>query len=88
MANEALVNQAIALVEQLISCLEDAERNLTSARNWGFIDIFESSFFADMIKYSKLKDAGSSMEILRSLKKVRKLKDRCCELKSRLSQMM
>ena len=34
MANDLQVNQAINLTNQLISCLEDAERQLSSARNF------------------------------------------------------
>ncbi|MBR4791696.1 MAG: hypothetical protein IK024_12460 [Treponema sp.] len=37
--NTLQINHALSLTDQLIDCLDDAERQLSSARNWGFIDI-------------------------------------------------
>ena len=39
MADIAQVNQALNLTNQLIAELDQAERQLSSARNWGFLDV-------------------------------------------------
>lgn len=74
MSNELQVNKAINLTDQLISCLDDAERHLTSARNWGFLDVLGGGFIIDLIKHSKLSNAKSSMDqvnyLLQELKNV------------------
>ena len=134
MSNELQVNQAIDLTNQLISCLDDAERQLSSARNWGFLEILGGGLITDLIKHSKLNNAKVSMErvnylmqelqrvlgtisipgdyrmqvggfetfadfffdsgivdvymtakIMSSLNEVRRLKEKCYDLKSRLS---
>ena len=136
MANELQINQAINLTDQLISELDQAERQLSSARNWGFLDVLGGGFIVDLIKHSKLNNAKSSMDrvnyllqelkrvlggismpgdysmnvggiatfadfffdsgivdvymtakIMSSLNEVRNLKNRCYELRSRLSNL-
>ena len=62
MANELQVNQAINLTDQLISELDQAERQLASARNWGFLDVLGGGLITDLIKHSKLNNAKSSMD--------------------------
>ena len=54
MANELQINKAINITDQLINCLDDAERQLSSARNWGFLDILGGGLITDLIKHSKL----------------------------------
>ena len=136
MANDLQVNQAINFTNQLISCLEDAERHLSSARNWSFLDVLSGGFITDLIKHSKLSNAKVSMDrvnylmqelqrvlgaisipgdyrmnvggfatfadfffdsgivdvymtakIMNSLSEVRRLKEKCYDLKSRLNGM-
>ena len=136
MANDVQVKQAIHLTDQLISCLNEAERHLSSARNWGFLDVLGGGFFVDLIKHSKLNNAKVTMDkvnylmgelqrvmgsiaipadyrmkiggfatfadfffdsgivdvymtakIMSSLTEVRKLRDRCYDLKSRLAAL-
>lgn len=136
MANELQINQAINLTDQLISELDQAERQLSSARNWGFLDALGGGFIVDLIKHSKLNNAKISMDrvnyllqelkrvlggismpgdysmnvggiatfadfffdsgivdvymtakIMSSLNEVRNLKNRCYELRSRLSNI-
>lgn len=74
MANELQINQAINLTDQLISELDQAERQLSSARNWGFLDVLGGGFIVDLIKHSKLNNAKSSMDrvnyLLQELKRV------------------
>ena len=74
MANELQINQAINLTDQLISELDQAERQLSSARNWGFLDVLGGGFIVDLIKHSKLNNAKISMDrvnyLLQELKRV------------------
>ena len=134
--NSLQVNRALTLTDQLITCLDDAERQLSSARNWGFLDILGGGLITDLIKHSKLQNAKNSMEhvnyimqqlqqvlgsisipgdyrmqiggfatfadfffdsgivdiymtakIMNSLNEVRKLKEKCYELKRRLNEL-
>ena len=134
MENSLQINQALNLTDQLITCLDDAERQLSSARNWGFLDVLGGGLIVDLIKHSKLNNAKYSMErvnylmqelqrvlgniaipndyrmqvggfatfadfffdsgivdvymtakIMSSLNEVRRLKEKCYDLKSRLS---
>lgn len=136
MADIAQVNQALNLTNQLIAELDQAERQLSSARNWGFLDVLGGGLITDLIKHSKLNNAKSSMDrvnyllqelrralggismagdysmnvsgfetfadfffdsgivdvymtakIMSSLNEVRNLKNRCYELRSRLSNI-
>lgn len=136
MNNELQINQAITLTDQLIAELDQAERQLSSARNWGFLDVLGGGFIVDLIKHSKLSNAKVSMDrvnyllqelkrvlggismpgdysmnvggiatfadfffdsgivdvymtakIMSSLNEVRSLKNRCYELRSRLSSV-
>ena len=74
MANDLQINQAISLTDQLISELDQAERHLSSARNWGFLDVLGGGFIVDLIKHSKLNNAKISMDrvnyLLQELKRV------------------
>ncbi len=74
MTDIAQVNQAINLTDQLISELDQAERQLSSARNWGFVDILGGGIITDLIKHSKLNNAKASMDrvqyLLQELKRV------------------
>ena len=134
--NSLQVNRALTLTDQLIACLDDAERQLSSARNWGFLDILGGGLITDLIKHSKLQNAKNSMDhvnyimqqlqqvlgsisipgdyrmqiggfatfadfffdsgivdvymtakIMNSLSEVRKLKEKCYELKRRLNDL-
>ena len=133
--NSLQINRALTLADELIGCLDDAERQLSSARNWGFLDILGGGLITDLIKHSKLQNAKTSMEhvnylmqqlqqvlgsisipgdyrmqiggfstfadfffdcgvvdvymtakIMNSLSEVRRLKDKCYELKRKLSE--
>ena len=136
MADITQVNQALNLTNQLIAELDQAERQLSSARNWGFLDVLGGGLITDLIKHSKLSNAKVSMErvnylmqelrrvlggislpgdysmnvggiatfadfffdsgivdvymtakIMSSLNEVRNLKNRCYELRDRLSRV-
>lgn len=136
MENSLQINQALNLTDQLITCLDEAERHLSSARTWGFLDVLGGGLLVDLIKHSKLNNAKYSMDrvnylmqelqrtlgnisvpndyrmqiggfatfadfffdsgivdvymtakIMSSLNEVRRLKDRCYDLKSKLQGM-
>ena len=65
--NSLQINRAMQLTDQLIGCLDDAERQLSSARNWGFIDVLGGGLITDLIKHSKLRNAQTTMEHVNSI---------------------
>ena len=74
MADIAQVNQALNLTNQLIAELDQAERQLSSARNWGFLDVLGGGLITDLIKHSKLNNAKIAMDrvnyLLQELRRV------------------
>ena len=56
------VSEAINLTNQILGYVEQAERSLSSARNWGFFDVLGGGFITDLIKHSKLSRARSAMD--------------------------
>ena len=65
--NSLQINRALSLTDQLIGCLDDAERQLSSARNWGFLDVLGGGLLVDLIKHSKLRNAQATMEHVNSI---------------------
>lgn len=59
---QSQINEAVSIIDRLIPLVNDAERNLSSARNWGFLDVLGGGFIVDLIKRSKLNNASNSME--------------------------
>lgn len=63
MSNEPQIQQALTLVNQLIPLVSNAEKKLSSARNWGLFDTLGGGgFITDIIKHAKLSDASNSMD--------------------------
>lgn len=56
------ITDAINLTNQILGYVEQAERSLSSARNWGFFDVLGGGFIVDMIKHHKLDKAREAME--------------------------
>ena len=56
------VTEAINITNQILEYVEQAERSLSSARNWGFFDVLGGGFIVDMIKHHKLSKARYSMD--------------------------
>jgi len=56
------VSEAINLTNQILGYVEQAERSLSSARNWGFFDVLGGGFITDLIKHSKLNRARDAMD--------------------------
>ena len=60
--NRAAINEALQITNELIPLVEDAERHLSSARNWSFLDVLGGGFLTDLIKHSKLGNATQIMD--------------------------
>ena len=56
------ISEAINLTNQILGYVEQAERSLSSARNWGFFDVLGGGFITDLIKHSKLNRARGAMD--------------------------
>lgn len=41
---QSQINEAVSIIDRLIPRVNDAERNLSSARNWGFLDVLGGGF--------------------------------------------
>ncbi len=61
MSNDVQINEALNLINQLLPIVSSAEKNLRSARNWGFLDVLGGGFIVDLIKHSKLNNASDKM---------------------------
>lgn len=48
-------------ISQILPLIDQAEAKFTSARNWGFLDIFGGGLITDLIKHSKLNSASYDM---------------------------
>lgn len=62
MAGNPQILDAINLTGQILDYVGQAERSLSSARNWGFFDVLGGGFIVDMIKHAKLNNARNSMD--------------------------
>lgn len=56
------IREAIAAGEKALASLEEADRYLSSAGNWGVWDMIGGGLFSTMIKHSKINEATTSME--------------------------
>lgn len=59
--------KAVNIINRLLPLLDEAERNLSSARNWSIFDVLGGGFFVDLFKHSKLSKAQGNMEQVNSL---------------------
>lgn len=51
------IEEALAAVEDALDCLDAAARDLKSAGNWGWFDIFGGGFLTSMLKHDKMQTA-------------------------------
>lgn len=56
------INEAIEAGQRALMSLRQAENKLSSARNWGIVDLFGGGFLTDMMKHSKINDASRYVE--------------------------
>lgn len=59
------IHEAIYAGENALRSLNEAQKYLNSAGNWGLVDIFGGGFLTDMIKHSKINNARQCMETAR-----------------------
>ena len=55
-------NEAIVAGERALTSLKIAQRELNSAKNWGFFDMFGGGLISGMIKHSKINESSKMME--------------------------
>ena len=65
-ARKRELNEALAAGQQALFCLDAAIGKLDSAEGWGTWDVLGGGLLSDMMKYSRLDEAQSQMEQLRS----------------------
>lgn len=56
------VQEAVIAGEQALESLYQVREKLSSAKTWGFLDMFGGGGFTSFIKHTKLKDASRLME--------------------------
>ena len=65
---------ALCVLDRLVPLVFDAEKRLSHARNWSFIDVLGGGFFVDIFKYLNIGRAKNSMDeadrLLRELSSV------------------
>lgn len=54
---EIEIDEALGAVEDALECLDAAARDLKSAGNWGWFDIFGGGFLTSMLKHGKMQTA-------------------------------
>ena len=54
---EIEIDEALGAVEDALGCLDAAARDLKSAGNWGWFDIFGGGFLTSMLKHGKMETA-------------------------------
>lgn len=59
--------KAVNIINRLLPLLDEAERNLSRARNWSIFDVLGGGFIVDLFKHSKLSKAQGNMEQVNSL---------------------
>jgi hypothetical protein len=60
--NNIEIDEAIMAGRIALQALDEAERNISSARNWGVLDLFGGGFLSSMLKHSKMDDAQRCIE--------------------------
>ena len=53
---------ALCVLDRLVPLVFDAEKRLSLARNWSFIDVLGGGFFVDIFKYLNIGRAKNSMD--------------------------
>ena len=53
---------ALCVLDGLVPLVFDAEKRLSHARNWSFIDVLGGGFFVDIFKYLNIGRAKNSMD--------------------------
>ena len=62
---EKEIQEAISAGERALDSLREAQKYLSSAGNWGIVDILGGGLITDLIKHSKINNASQCMETAR-----------------------
>ncbi len=57
------IHQAIRAGERALNSLEEAKKQLNSARNWGIYDLVGGGVFSSIVKHSKISSANEWMSL-------------------------
>lgn len=55
------INDVQKILTNLFPLIDQAEKQFTSARNWGVVDMLGGGFIVDLIKHSKINNAKNIM---------------------------
>lgn len=55
------IDDCLRIIDRLLPLIGEAERQFSSARNWGFLDMLGGGLLTDIIKHSKLSRASGCM---------------------------
>lgn len=72
------IREAEAVAREVLVLLDEVEKQLKSARNWGFYDMLGGGFFSSWIKHGKIDKAEALL---------RKVSDRLRKLQKELSDV-
>ena len=67
MPNNPQTVEAVAIVDRLLPLVNEAERKLKSARNWGVLDLLGGGVIIDAVKHYKLGSARNIMDEVSAL---------------------
>lgn len=60
------INEAIQAGNEALRCLENAKDYLSSASNWGLLDIFGGDLLTTFVKHSKMNRANEQIQAART----------------------
>ena len=66
MMNAKELNEAITAGQQALGALQQVRQNLSSAGNWGIVDILGGGLITNLIKHDKISRAQANMEQARA----------------------
>lgn len=74
MVDRKEIQEARAAAQEVLRLLDEVERTLRGARNWGFFDMFSKrSLFSSLIKYGKIDKAeGQLRQVQSALRRLQK----------------
>lgn len=66
MVDRKEIDEARVAAQQVLRLLNEVEKNLRSAKNWGIYDLLGGGFFSSMIKHTKIDRAESLLRQVQS----------------------
>lgn len=60
------IREAIQAADDALQCLDRAEAHLSSASNWGIVDMLGGGLLTTMVKHSKMDDAAADLNEARN----------------------